>query len=330
LLESTAEGFVLGARDWRGADAGRSRVGGKAVSSSGTVEGQRRLARFVPITGLAAAAAPVYGLATMAASDPPTRPILLLGAGGQLGSALRKRLPAARLVSWRRPELPDGAFDLVLASGLTDPRADPAALNEANLEQPRRLIESALRREARVMTFGSVMELFPAACQSNPYLAGKLALGQWIESLGATGQVCHVRLHTLYGGPPQPHMFLGQIVAALATNRLFAMSSGEQLREYHHSDDIAASVAALLARRWEASVLDVSHADPVRLVDLARAVFAALERADLLQVGALPAAPGENRDRVFPRSPDWLIGTPRDTLPGVIAWVRTCVAARRY
>lgn len=266
----------------------------------------------------------------MAASDPPNRPILLLGAGGQLGSALRKRLPAARLVSWRKPELPDMPFDLVLASGLTDPRADPAALAEANLEQPRRLIEAALRGQGRVMTFGSVMEMFPAACHGNPYLAGKLALGQWIEALDATGRVCHVRLHTLYGGPPQPHMFLGQIVAALAARRVFAMSSGEQLREYHHSDDIADSVAALLARPWDASVLDVSHARPVRLVDLARAVFDALGQAESLHVGALPAAPGENRDKVFPRSPDWLIGTPRDTLPGVIAWVRTCVAARRY
>lgn len=279
---------------------------------------------------LAAVAEPVYGVGKMAAYASPHRPILLLGAGGQLGSALRRRLPAALTVPWRMPDLPDGPFDLVLANGLTDPRADPAALAEANLEQPRRLIEIALRRDGRVMSFGSVMEWFPEACHGNPYLAGKLALGRWIESLDASGRVCHVRLHTLYGGPPRPHMFLGQIVAALVARRVFAMSSGEQLREYHHSDDIAASVAALLARPWDASVLDVSHARPVRLVDLARAVFEALERPESLRVGALAAAPGENRDKVFPRSPDWLIGTPRDTLPGVIAWVRTCVAARRY
>jgi len=261
---------------------------------------------------------------------PPARPVVLLGAGGQLGSALRRRLPAAHSLPWQSPDLPEGPFDLVIASGLTDPRADPAALKAANLEQPLRLIEQAAAREARVMTFGSVMECFPEACRSNAYLAGKLALAEAIRARAADGRLCHLRLHTLYGGRPHRHMFLGQIVHALAAGERFAMSSGEQLREYHHADDIAQSVAALLARSWDAPVLEVSHGAPLRLAELARAVFAALGRPELLQVGALAPAPGENRERVFQRSPDWLIGRPRDSLPAVIDWVRACVAAGRY
>lgn len=260
----------------------------------------------------------------------PARSIVLLGAGGQLGAALQRRLPTARAVPWQTPQLPDGPLDLLVANGLTDPRADPAALAAANLELPLRLIELTARRDARVLTFGSVMETFPEACRTNAYLAGKLALAEAIEARQATGRLCHVRLHTLYGGPPHAHMFLGQIVRALATGQPFAMSSGEQLREYHHADDIACSVAALLARPWAQTILPISHGRPVRLAALAQAVFDALGRADLLRVGTLPTAPGENRERVFERSPDWLIGHPRDTLPAVIAWVRACVAARRY
>ena len=52
----------------------------------------------------------------------------------------------------------------------------------------------------------------------------------------------HLHLHTLYGGRPQAHMFLGQMIRALERGAEFAMSSGEQLREYHHVHDIAGAM----------------------------------------------------------------------------------------
>jgi nucleoside-diphosphate-sugar epimerase len=258
-----------------------------------------------------------------------TRQVVLFGAGGQLGSALARRLPTAKHASWRAPALPDGPLDIVIANGLTDPKADAAALAAANVAFPQHIAAMAAGRDARLLTLGSVMEKFPEACRANAYLAGKEELARWMAARTPAGRCCHLRLHTVFGGPPHPHMFLGQMVQALAAGRTFRMSSGEQLREYHHADDIAGSIAALLSRPWDKAIVEVSHGQPLRLAALARAVFAALGRTELLEIGAVAAAPGENRERTFPRSPDWLIGRPRETLPAVIDWVRACVADRR-
>src|SRR5262249_52218512 len=130
----------------------------------------------------------------------------------------------------------------------------------------------------------------------------------------------HVRMHTIYGSAPKAHMFLGQILTSLQNGTPFCMSSGEQLREYHHADDIAVAITGILARQWDfGTIIELNSGNPVRLIDLARQVFRAFGREELLQVGALAGAEGENKARVFPASPAWLLPATRETGAGVIA-----------
>ena len=271
--------------------------------------------------------------------------IAVVGSDGQIGQALVVRLRAAAperkifTPAWQAlHENPKrevdrlagfGPVDWVWASGLTNPKAGSALLLEANFEGPRRAIEVARSYPGqRFLTLGTVHEHFPELCAANPYFESKRRLAEWIR--GVPGAL-HVRLHTVYGPAPQPHMFLGQMVTALAQNRPFRMSSGEQLREYHHVEDVAGALVRLLLRsdwsEWSSHTLDLSHGRPLRLRDLAIGVFSALGRESLLELGALGAAASENREVQFQASPAWLLGDVRDPLAGVIESVRHRLAA---
>jgi hypothetical protein len=81
------------------------------------------------------------------------------------------------------------------------------------------------------------------------------------------------------------------------------------------------SIIALLARIWTGPVaIDLSSGEPVRLADLARAVFRAFGCEHLMQFGVLPTPEGENQGVKFPRSPAWLLGQPRPPVEGIIEW----------
>src|SRR5262249_31834831 len=145
---------------------------------------------------------------------------------------------------------------------------------------------------ARYLTIGSVLETFSRLTASNRYLASKAALWARVERIAADprldGRVAHLRGHTVYGGgAPALHSFLGQMYESLHTRRHFRMSEGRQLREFAHVDDVARSIAVLLAHAWTGAVpIDLSTGEPVRLSELAHAVFRAFDSEELLQVGA--------------------------------------------
>jgi nucleoside-diphosphate-sugar epimerase len=280
------------------------------------------------------------------------RSVVIFGSSGRIGRAAARALGETgcrlKAVSWldkssgaARPgqeilaELAavEDDVDIVFASGLTDPSASAGELVLANVERPAGVIGATLdRTQLRYLTIGSVLETFSSLTASNRYLASKAALWARIEQLAADprlhGRIAHLRGHTVYGGSaPAPHSFLGQMYQSLHTRRPFRMSEGRQLREYAHVDDVAPSIAALLARAWAGPVaIDLSTGEPVRLSELARAVFRAFDCEQLLQLGALPTPAGENLSAKFPRSPAWLLGRPRPAIEGIIQWFSELLA----
>jgi nucleoside-diphosphate-sugar epimerase len=279
------------------------------------------------------------------------RSVVMFGSSGRIGRAAARVLGEAgcrvAAVRWldessgaARPlqeilaELAavKGAVDIVFASGLTDPSASARDLALANVERPVGVIGATIDREQlRYVTIGSVLETVPSLAASNRYLASKAALWTRIEALAADsrldGRIAHLRAHTVYGGAPAPHSFLGQMHESLRARRPFRMSEGRQLREYAHVDDVARSIAALLAGPWAGPVaIDLNTGEPVRLSDLARAVFRAFDSEQLLQLGALPTPTGENFCAKFPRSPAWLLGRPRPAIGGIVQWFSDLLA----
>jgi nucleoside-diphosphate-sugar epimerase len=277
--------------------------------------------------------------------------VVIFGSSGRIGRAAEKALGEAgcrvEAVSWlekstgaARPRQEilaqlaavGGPTDIVFASGLTDPSASAGDLVLANVERPVGIIEATIdRTQLRYLTIGSVLETFSGLTASNRYLASKAALWARIEELAADprlhGRIAHLRAHTVYGGAPALHSFLGQMYQSLRTGRPFRMSEGGQLREYAHVDDVALSITALLARAWEGPVaLDLSSGEPIRLSELARAVFRAFDCEQLLQLGALPTPAGENLSVKLPRSPAWLLGRPRPAIEGIAEWFSELLA----
>ena len=270
---------------------------------------------------------------------------VIFGASGQLGSSILKCLaqtdPAAliKTLTWEeignlntealRKKLQSlGAFegpcDFFFANGLTDPKISADRLMESNLQFPQRVVAATRNHpESRFVTFGTIFENFPEACKFNPYMRSKFELGKWMQTQAQNDpRFIHFRLHTLYGGKVAPHLFIGQMIQAIRSNSEFKMTRGDQIREYHHVDDIAFAVVKILERQQLPPMIELNSGNPLPLHQIARAVFEAFGKSELLKVGAIESPSGENTERAFPTSAQALLPRSREPIQNIIGWLR--------
>lgn len=264
--------------------------------------------------------------------------LCVIGARGRLGLALQQAATGRPVLTpdravyqdWVQPGAVDAAtryFEpmaatggtVLVAAGLLDPAAPPEALSAVNLDLPRTIIAAATKVGLTVVTFGTVTE----GRLANPYAQSKTALRDHVAEVAAADRrVLHLQLHTLYGlGAPSPFMFLGQLLHAITSGRRFRMSSGRQLREYHHVADDAAAILHLAANA-PAGVHAIGHGEAVTLLSLAEAVLAAFGRPDLLAAGELPEAAGETYAAIGGKSLLIQGLAFRETLPSVTEYLR--------
>lgn len=266
----------------------------------------------------------------------------ILGGRGRLGQALSRQFAAGGVCGldrevyqdWSAEDGASGAarfFDshavrgdtVLVASGLLDPALPAAELARINVTLPSNIIAAAATRGLHVLTFGTVMETLQA--NPNPYVRSKLALAGIAAVAAATQAVTHIRVHTLYGaGEPSPFMFLGQILTSLRSGTPFEMTSGRQLREYHHVDDEARAIATLCDAGVR-GVFDLSSGTPVTLRDLALAIFDAFDAGPLLRLGARPEPAEENYGAVFQAHPLLRASDFRPTIPSVVSYLQAYV-----
>jgi nucleoside-diphosphate-sugar epimerase len=268
--------------------------------------------------------------------------VYVIGARGRLGQAIVQAYENTQTVAlarsvyqdWCQPNIPDAvsrfferhvsdAATIFVASGLLDPRLPAEELLTVNYYLPKNVIEGATKLGIKVITFGTVMEtLLPS---KNLYIQSKMRLSQYVKQRTTQGRrALHVQLHTLFGiGEPVPFMFLGQMLAAIRTHQPFNMTSGRQLREYHHLRDEALAISRIAASDAE-GVLNLSHGKPLSLRTIAEQVFQSLGKSPLLRVGALPEPPDENYEKVL--SPVDILPSMvfRDSLPAIIGYMRNC------
>jgi nucleoside-diphosphate-sugar epimerase len=266
----------------------------------------------------------------------------LVGARGRLGQAIAHEYADNEIVSldrsiyenWSQPGVADQVsryFDkcsmegatVFVASGLLDPKLSREDLLRVNYHLPKNLIDGAAKLGIKIITFGTVME---GLLQSkNPYIQTKIELAEYISTAAATGSpVIHLQIHTLYGvGQPSPFMFLGQVLATIRDNVQFKMTSGRQLREYHHLVDEAKAIRKI-ADSALSGIVNVSHGEPLTLKIIADGVFQALGRDDLLRVGALPEPPEENYEKILNPTEMLQQVAFRDSLPAIIQYMKEC------
>jgi nucleoside-diphosphate-sugar epimerase len=249
---------------------------------------------------------------------------LVLGAKGRLGSALCAAMattgvaapPREVYADWWRADAAatiraylqnqSQRIEVIhIAAGIIDPGASDEAHRRINLELPLRVLDAANDLGMRVITFGTVLETLGDTEVGVGYVASKSTLGREVAARARDGvDALHVRLHTLYGGgAPTSFMFLGQMLSALRAARPFEMSSGTQLREYHHVDDEVLAIRTLASASVKGCLL-LSHGDPLTLAELAQHCFERLGSSSLLRIGSVPTPLRDNFGTRFARTPE--------------------------
>jgi nucleoside-diphosphate-sugar epimerase len=98
------------------------------------------------------------------------------------------------------------------------------------------------------------------------------------------------RVFFLYGPGERPERLVPAVARALIAGERAKCSHGNQIRDYLFVDDVARAFVALLESDVTGPV-NIASGQPLRLRDLVGRVGALIGRPDLIELGAVPAAP---------------------------------------
>lgn len=190
-------------------------------------------------------------------------------------------------------------------------------INSVNIEFPLKLVKMSEKMNFQIVTLGSIMENFPKYCLKNIYLKSKL---NFLEEIikNPSQQHLHIQLHTLYGGKKMhKNMFLSNLFYSLKYRTKFEMSSGQQLREYHHvSDESSAIIEAV--NHFENGIVDISSGSPIRLKDLVVKIANSLDLSQLILIDNVKVDKDDNFLYTFTKS-KFLADTHfRDSVNGIL------------
>ena len=262
--------------------------------------------------------------------------IYLLGGTGTLGKAILgklgisnfkivPRIDYARWISFDQTQKyfkqnKINSFDSIyICSGVTNPQNSKEELDAVNFQIPKNILLVTQAIGAKIMTFGSVNENFEP---SSLYMESKRKLFDYINTTQNNANHKHLQLHTIYGiNMPKNYMFLGHIANSIRLKRNLKMTSGLQLREYWHADDIAnLALNHKLISSFE-RIEKISCGQPFQLKDLALAIFGHFDLLDLLEIGGIEDPPNENYNNTMaPRILD-LARFKRNEFSGVIKYL---------
>jgi nucleoside-diphosphate-sugar epimerase len=121
------------------------------------------------------------------------------------------------------------------------------------------------------------------------YAASKLAFylvaAQRAKQLGMG--MAWARLFYLYGPYEDERRLVPAEIKALSAGREFPATSGEQVRDYLHVEDVAAALCALSHHKLDGA-FNVSSGEPVTIAALMRTLGELLGKPELIRLGALP------------------------------------------
>lgn len=124
---------------------------------------------------------------------------------------------------------------------------------------------------------------------STLYAAAKLAFylvaAQRAAQLGIG--LAWARLFYLYGPYEDERRLVPAAIKALSAGREFLATSGKQVRDYLHVEDVASALCAL-SRNELGGVFNVCSSRPVTIADLMRTLGELLGRPELIRLGTLP------------------------------------------
>lgn len=126
------------------------------------------------------------------------------------------------------------------------------------------------------------------------YGACKVSLGILLGQLANTSgmRTAWARIFYLYGPGEDPRRLVANVVRGLLAGERVAVTSGEQVRDYLHVDDVASAVWAIATSDVTGPV-NVGSGVPVRVRDVVAASAQAAGRPDLVDYGVRTAPEGD-------------------------------------
>jgi hypothetical protein len=169
-----------------------------------------------------------------------------------------------------------------------------------NAELKESYIKDEIKTNVKIITFGTIMENFKGIANSNAYLKSKTDYFEYLTSITVNPHnTIHLQIHTWYGGYRLHNtMFLGQIYDAIKSGKAFRMSSGLQLREYHHIEDDLEALKHLLSIDTK-GILQINHGISITLKDIATHLFSHFNSLELMKIGDVATPVQENFTRKF-------------------------------
>jgi nucleoside-diphosphate-sugar epimerase len=133
-----------------------------------------------------------------------------------------------------------------------------------------------------------------SAAALSPYAECKIALQKILADFGREENVSTVwgRIFFQFGPHEHPDRLVPSVIRNLLLNREAPCSHGNQMRSFLHVADVGEAFAAVLDGKLEGPV-NIGSDERITLADLLNRIGRQIGRAELLRLGARPAAPRE-------------------------------------
>jgi|TARA_B110000208_G_scaffold191681_1_gene259529 hypothetical protein len=184
---------------------------------------------------------------------------------------------------------------IIITKSIINPNYDFNEVNKWNFLFQKNIIQILELHSIKANVFftGSIFE---KTLVKNNYLDSKRNLSNYIltnEFSSVTPLV--IRLHTLYGiGDPPSNMFLGQIFTSLKNKTKFNMSDGNQVRQYHHYNEVSSFLLNIVSgSKLNVKIIDFTGNEWVKLKDLANSIYNYFNCLELLNIGSLKKSKNE-------------------------------------
>lgn len=211
-----------------------------------------------------------------------------------------------------------------VCAGITNPKSKAENLDVLNFQIPKNILIESQKLGNSVFTFGSVHE---STNMKNPYLESKNKLLNYIYSSPMNKYHKHLQLHTIYGtNLPKKHMLLGQIYHSIKTRTKLKISSGRQLREFWHADDVAEILMNNELISKFSQIGQITSGKPLQIINLVSRIFTHFNLLDSFEVGGIEDSLHENYDNVMKSRITELVKYQRDQFSGVISYLEECLS----
>jgi len=187
---------------------------------------------------------------------------------------------------------------ILINKAIIDPSCNIREINKWNYQFQINIIKALERKKFknRVYTTGSIFEKTKI---KNKYLNSKRNLFDYILQTNFNSvRPCHLRFHTLFGiDSPAENMFLGEIFNSIKKKTTFKMSEGNQLRQYHHYNEVSKHLLNIFSdSKSNNKIIEITGTEWVKLIDIARSVFNYFECNNLLKPGKIKSSNEEITD----------------------------------